>query len=59
MVQPLIQPMVKKMKMQENLAKKTDEEKPCKEDWDLEVFYDKKYFVKYDKYGSGNAFLFG
>ena len=50
MVQPLIHPMFKKMRMTVNLAKtKRDEE----EVMDLEVFSNEKHFVRYDTYGRG------
>ena len=59
MVQPLIQPMVKKKRMTAYFSNgKMDEEQPCEEDLDMEVFSINTHFVNYDKYGSGNVSSF-
>ena len=54
MVQPLIQPMVKKMRITGNFAKrKRDKEESSEEDRDLEAFSNETNFVEYVKFVSG------
>ena len=60
MVQPLITPMVKTMKITSNLAyRRRDGEEPCEEEWDLETFSNHSQYVMFDDYGSGKVTSFG
>ena len=59
MVQPLIQIMVKKMRMTGNLAKrKRNKEEPTEEERDLEVFSNEKHFVKKEKFSFSQSSQF-
>ena len=54
----MVQPLIKKMRMTGNIAKrKMVEEEPSEDNRELEAFSNEKHFVEFGKYGSGKIII--